>query len=78
MNFTLQPVETPIPEGFVIRKLALHDYDRGYLELLKQLTEVGEISREQFRERFDFMSQSSHYVIVVVEDSTLGVIVGYF
>ena len=31
-----------------VRPLIASDYGRGYLTLLKQLTEVGDISKEQF------------------------------
>ena len=33
---------------YKIRLLAINDYDKGYLNLLSQLTLVGEISKENF------------------------------
>ena len=35
-----------------IRKLELNDYHKGYLQLLEQLTTVGDISFENFKEKF--------------------------
>lgn len=63
------------PEGLLIRPLKSGDYDRGYLQLLTQLTEVGNVSREQFLNRFHMMRNTNSYYITVVEDVTLGSIV---
>merc|ERR1711862_795360 len=35
-------------EGLRVRSLCVEDYDRGFLELLGQLTSVGNISREEW------------------------------
>lgn len=35
-------------ESLIVRPLYASDYDRGFLELLKELTEVGDISKEKF------------------------------
>jgi glucosamine-phosphate N-acetyltransferase len=37
------------------RRLEKGDYDKNYLELLKQLTAVGDISREKYETAFDKM-----------------------
>ncbi|XP_031833623.1 glucosamine 6-phosphate N-acetyltransferase [Nomia melanderi] len=55
-------------EGFLIRPLKSGDYDRGFLQLLTQLTEVGNISREQFLKCFHMMKSTGSYYIVVIED----------
>merc|ERR1712154_462406 len=51
-----------------IRALCLEDYDRGFLQILGQLTTVGEISREQWVQRWGEMKQcpDTYYVIVSV------------
>merc|ERR1739838_857150 len=54
-------------EGLQVRSLCLEDYDRGFLELLGQLTSVGNISREECKET---------YYIVVIEDVTVGRVIG--
>jgi glucosamine-phosphate N-acetyltransferase len=46
------------------------DFDRGFLRLLGQLTDVGVVSRAQFLERFRTMAAcrpAAYYVLVVEE-----------
>ena len=63
--------------GLVLRSLCLEDYDRGYLTLLSQLTTVGDITREEWEARWHQMRDcNSTYYVVVLEDSTLGQVVG--
>ncbi|KAG7167948.1 glucosamine 6-phosphate N-acetyltransferase-like [Homarus americanus] len=64
-------------EGLLVRPLCKADYDRGFLQLLGQLTKIGDISREKFNERFEAMrSCPGHYYVTVIEDTQLGQIVG--
>ncbi|KHJ85843.1 hypothetical protein OESDEN_14421 [Oesophagostomum dentatum] len=59
-----------VPNGFLARPLRISDYDNGFLQVLAQLTTVGDISRETFEERFRSMSQTrplAYYVVVVEE-----------
>lgn len=64
-------------EGLSVRPLALGDFHNGYIQLLKQLTKVGEISQEQFEDRFRKMKACpDSYYIVVIEDTALGQTVG--
>ncbi|XP_043792545.1 probable glucosamine 6-phosphate N-acetyltransferase [Apis laboriosa] len=62
-------------EGLLIRPLKSKDYDRDFLQLLTQLTEVGNISREQFLNRFHMMKDTGSYYTIVIEDVTIGKIV---
>jgi len=62
--------------GLKVRPLCKADYDRGFLQLLAQLTKVGDISREEFNERFDRMKKCpGHYYVTVIEDITKGLII---
>lgn len=36
----------------LVRPLQLEDYDKGYLQLLTQLTAVGNVSRAEFESKF--------------------------
>ncbi|TLD13527.1 uncharacterized protein PgNI_02732 [Pyricularia grisea] len=64
-------VQATLPKPYSIRPLRRSDYSSGYLETLSVLTEVGEISRKQFEERFDEMvRRKDTYYIVVIEDTT--------
>ncbi|CAI7822885.1 unnamed protein product, partial [Closterium sp. NIES-53] len=48
-----------------------------YMELLSQLTTIGTVTEEQFKDRFGLLSQrSSDYRIVVVEDTVSNRVVG--
>ena len=56
-------------DGLRLRPLQLADYSSGFLQLLGQLTKVGEISEEQWEERFRGMKRKEGtYFITVIED----------
>ena len=64
-------------EGLRVRSLCLEDYDRGFLELLGQLTSVGSISREEWEKRFNEMKEcNGTYHVVVIEDVIAGRVIG--
>jgi glucosamine-phosphate N-acetyltransferase len=64
-------------DNLIVRPLKRNDYECEYLKLLGQLTVVGEISKEQFEERFDSMKACSNtYYVVVIEDTLIRKIVG--
>ncbi|KAE9416850.1 hypothetical protein Angca_006568, partial [Angiostrongylus cantonensis] len=66
-----------VPDGFAVRPLKIHDYDNGFLELLAQLTVVGEVTRDAFKDRFKRMRTTPQsYYIVVIEDLSSGRVVG--
>ncbi|EHK96190.1 putative Glucosamine 6-phosphate N-acetyltransferase 1 [Glarea lozoyensis 74030] len=58
---------TPLPTNFKFRPLSRDDYDAGHLDVLRDLAEVGPITKEQWTERYDWMkgSQGSYYVLVI-------------
>jgi glucosamine-phosphate N-acetyltransferase len=60
-----------LPDGYSIRPLQRDDYARGHLEPLKDLTHVGEISEEQWLERFDWMlsCKGTYYTVVIVNEA---------
>ena len=61
----------------MLRSLCLEDYDLGYLNLLSQLTTVGDISREEWGERWHQMRDcNSTYYVIVLEDREVGRVVG--
>lgn len=56
-------------DNLVFRPLRRDDYARNYMGLLSQLTEVGQVTGEQYERRFDMMrSTPNTYYICVVED----------
>jgi glucosamine-phosphate N-acetyltransferase len=71
-------VASALPEGYIVRALRRSDYDTGFLDCLRVLTTVGDISETQFDERYQWMASQDGYYILVVEDSSSGkgVVVG--
>ncbi|KAJ5101096.1 Glucosamine 6-phosphate N-acetyltransferase [Penicillium angulare] len=62
-------VITELPTDYTIRPLRRSDYSRGYLDVLRVLTTVGEISEEQWDKRFDWIaSRNDEYYMLVVCD----------
>lgn len=56
------------PEGYTIRPLERGDYAKGFLDCLRVLSDVGDVSQDRFEERFDWMKthgQGVHYHVVI-------------
>ena len=54
----------------VIRPLERSDYAKGFLDCLRVLTHVGDVSEDQFNERYDWMNTQAKggYYILVIDD----------
>ena len=65
-----------VGKGLRARPLEKSDYGKGYLELLSQLTKVGNYSKSKYEAHFDAMKQMTgcHY-IVVIEDTEIAKVV---
>uniref|UniRef100_A0A6G1S5J6 Glucosamine 6-phosphate N-acetyltransferase n=1 Tax=Aceria tosichella TaxID=561515 RepID=A0A6G1S5J6_9ACAR len=61
-----------LAKNLTARPLRLDDYHAGYLQLLSQLTRVGQVNFDEFKSRFEQMKRINmvdvHYLIVVIED----------
>ncbi|KAJ5895810.1 Glucosamine 6-phosphate N-acetyltransferase [Penicillium subrubescens] len=58
-----------LPTDYTIRPLRRSDYKRGYLDVLRVLTTVGEISEEAWDQRYDWIaSRNDEYYMLVVCD----------
>uniref|UniRef100_H2YLK6 Glucosamine 6-phosphate N-acetyltransferase n=1 Tax=Ciona savignyi TaxID=51511 RepID=H2YLK6_CIOSA len=55
--------------GILIRPLSKHDFDKGYIDVLAQLTSVGEVKKCDFIARFESMKKAGCYYLLVVEDT---------
>ena len=65
------------PDPFQPRRLQSSDYERGFLSLLSQLTDVGDVSREQFDARFDELRRvGDTQQVWVIEDAEKGRVIG--
>ncbi|OIT32437.1 PREDICTED: glucosamine 6-phosphate N-acetyltransferase isoform X2 [Nicotiana attenuata] len=63
-------------DTFHIRKLEISDKEKGFIELLKQLTVCDSVTDEKFKERFEEISKyGDEHIICVIEDVKSGKIV---
>lgn len=64
-------VSAALPEGYILRPLQRSDYTRGFLDVLRVLTTVGDITSEAWNTRYDWMEQRSgeYFVLCVVDTS---------
>jgi glucosamine-phosphate N-acetyltransferase len=64
-------VQSALPEGYVIRPLEASDFHEGFLDVLRILTTVGDISETAWLERYEFMAKRNDaYFLIVVEDGS--------
>ncbi|EPR78795.1 Glucosamine 6-phosphate N-acetyltransferase [Spraguea lophii 42_110] len=55
----------------LLRELELEDYKKGFVECLKELTEVGDISEEAFLKRYNKIKYKEIYIIVAEENNVV-------
>jgi len=65
-----------LPDSYTIRALQKGDYAKGFLDVLRVLTVVGDVTEAQWNERYDWMDTQGRggYYLLVIEDQ--GRIVG--
>ncbi|OJK02055.1 hypothetical protein ASPACDRAFT_24627 [Aspergillus aculeatus ATCC 16872] len=69
-------VAAALPETYTIRPLRRSDYQRGYLDVLRVLTTVGDITAAQWDARYDWISaRNDEYYLLVICDGA-GRVVG--
>lgn len=69
-------VQKALPEGYTIRPLKASDYERGVLDVLRVLTTVGDISKDDFQAQFDYWLRRNDTYFTVVILNTVGKAVG--
>ena len=69
-------VRSALPPSYTIRPLRRADYEAGFLDVLRVLTTVGEISAADFGKRFDELaaSRGGYHVLVICDGA--GKVVG--
>jgi len=62
-------VSSSLPTSYTMRPLQRSDYDAGFLDVLRVLTTVGEITPEGWNAHYDWMSRrdDTYYIVVVVD-----------
>lgn len=63
-------------QGLRMRPLHIEDWGRGLLQVLAQLTSVGNVSESDFKAQFLAMKSSESYFVVVIEDIPLQKVIG--
>lgn len=70
-------IAASLPSGYTLRPLQSGDYDRGVLDVLSVLTTVGDISKQKYLDRFEWLRKrnDSYFTIVIVngQDKIVGV-----
>lgn len=69
-------IQAVLPEGYSARPLRRSDYHLQYLDVLRVLTTVGDITEAMWNERYDYLKKRNdeYYLIVICDGS--GRIVG--
>ncbi|CAH1993586.1 unnamed protein product [Acanthoscelides obtectus] len=68
--------ENPGETWLLVRPLRISDYDNGFLQILRQLTTVGNVSRSLFESQFWNMKKAGGYYVTVIEDTRNHEIIG--
>ncbi|KAK9428751.1 acyl-CoA N-acyltransferase [Lipomyces doorenjongii] len=77
LSFVCPDISSKLRPDYVLRPLQLSDYQAGVLEVLKDLTTVGDISEERFNEQFEYMrARQGEYFVVIIEKIATGNVVG--
>jgi len=65
-------IAAQLPETYTIRALRKSDYDRGFLDCLRVLTTVGDITEAQWDERYEWMANAGKggYYLLVIDDGS--------
>ncbi|KAI9220545.1 acyl-CoA N-acyltransferase [Blastocladiella britannica] len=75
-KFISAEVVAALPAGHTLRPLHADDFDKGYMQLLQQLTVIGDVTRDQFTERVAFLAaHNDTYYPIVIEDNNAGKVV---
>jgi glucosamine-phosphate N-acetyltransferase len=63
-------IAAQLPESYTIRALQKSDYARGFLDCLRILTTVGDITEAEWDDRYDWMTTQGKggYYLLVIDD----------
>lgn len=65
-------IAASLPAGYTLRALQKSDYENGFLDCLRVLTTVGDISVEKWNERYDWMNtqgKGGYYLSVITNET---------
>ncbi|KAK9368906.1 acyl-CoA N-acyltransferase [Lipomyces kononenkoae] len=76
-SFICPDISSKLAPVYSLRPLQLSDYKAGFLDVLKDLTTVGDITEERFTEQFEYMrARQGEYFVIVIEKVATGEVVG--
>lgn len=62
-------VQSDLPEGYIVRPLQKSDFCEGFLDVLRVLTTVGDISEKAWLERYEWLAKrNDEYFLLVIRD----------
>ena len=73
-NTLISPeVISSLPDAYTVRSLEREDFAKGYLDCLRVLTHVGDLTVEQFNERYDEMNtgKGTYYLLVIEHENRI-------
>ncbi|KAI9774437.1 MAG: Glucosamine-phosphate N-acetyltransferase-like protein, partial [Candelina submexicana] len=61
-------VSSSLPENYTLRPLQQSDFHAGFLDILRVLTTVGDVTEEKWNERYEWMRKRNdeYYLLCVV------------
>ncbi|KAF2017274.1 acyl-CoA N-acyltransferase [Aaosphaeria arxii CBS 175.79] len=63
-------VVAALPEGYQCRPVQRGDYHKGFLDVLRVLTTVGDVTEEQWNDRYEWISKrNDEYFLLCILDS---------
>ena len=62
-------VVSALPAGYSVRPLERNDYDYGFLDVLRVLTHVGDVTKQEFEGQFEQMKAGAggYHVLVILD-----------
>jgi glucosamine-phosphate N-acetyltransferase len=69
-NLLSSEVKAALPEGYTLRALRKSDFNSGFLDCLRVLTTVGDITEADFVKQYDDMAAAGSYYIIIIEDTS--------
>lgn len=64
-----------LPEGYTCRPIQRSDFHAGFLDVLRVLTTVGDVTEEKWNERYDWMKKrNDEYFLLCILDGSSKVV----
>ena len=65
-------IAASLPQGYTLRALQKADYEKGFLDCLRVLTTVGDVTEEQWNERYDWINtqgKGAYYLLAITDET---------